>query len=132
MGSYYQRFTPRTKRSAWSARNLAHIARLEAEGRLLSAGRAAVVAAQADGRWERAYQGSASATVPDDFAQAIAEIPAARAQFEALTSQNRCAFLYRLGAVKTPAARLGNIDKFVDMLERGELFHPQKAPKTKP
>ena len=130
-GSYVQRFTPRTKRSAWSARNVAHIARLDAEGRLLPAGRAAVEAAQADGRWERAYDGSANATVPDDFARAIAQNPAARAQFEALTSQNRYAFVYRLAAVKTPAARQRNIDKFVDMLGRGELFHPQKRP-TKP
>jgi uncharacterized protein YdeI (YjbR/CyaY-like superfamily) len=130
--SYYQRFTPRTKRSAWSARNVAHIARLDAEGRLLPAGRAAVEAAQADGRWERAYKGPATATVPDDFARAIAENPSARARFEALTSQNRYAFVYRLGAVKTPAARQRNIDKFVAMLERGELFHSQKGPKTKP
>ena len=129
-GSYYQRFTPRTRRSAWSARNVAHIARLEAAGRLLPAGRAAVEAAQADGRWERAYDGPATATVPDDFAQAIADNPAAAAQFEGLTSQNRYAFLYRLSAVKTPAARQRNIVRFVDMLARGELFHPQRSPKT--
>ncbi len=126
-GSYYQRFTPRTKRSSWSARNVGHIARLDAEGRLLPAGRAAVEAAQSDGRWERAYAGPATATVPDDFAAALAENPQALAQFEALTSQNRYAFVYRLAAVKTPAARQRNIDKFIDMLARGELFHPQKA-----
>ena len=126
-GSFYQRFTPRTKRSAWSARNVGHIARLTAEGRVLPAGRAAVEAAQADGRWDRAYQGSATATVPDDLARAIDGNPAARARFETLTAQNRYAFLYRLGAVKTPAARQRNIDKFVDMLERGELFHPQQG-----
>jgi uncharacterized protein YdeI (YjbR/CyaY-like superfamily) len=131
-GSYYQRFTPRTKRSAWSARNVGHIARLDAEGRLLPAGRAAVEAAQADGRWERAYHGPATATVPDDFARAIDGNPAAHAQFEVLTSQNRYAFVYRLAAVKTPAARQRNIDKFVDMLVRGELFHPQKTRKPKP
>jgi uncharacterized protein YdeI (YjbR/CyaY-like superfamily) len=129
-GSYYQRFTPRTKRSAWSARNVGHIARLDAEGRLLPAGKAAVEAAQADGRWERAYAGSATATVPDDFAAAIAENPHALARFEGLTSQNRYAFVYRLAAVKTPAARQRNIDKFVDMLARGELFHPQKEQKA--
>ena len=131
-GSYVQRFTPRTKRSAWSARNVGHIARLAAEGRLLPAGRAAVEAAQADGRWDRAYAGSATATVPDDLAGAIAANPTARARFETLTSQNRYAFLYRLGTVKTPAARRRNIDKFVDMLERGELFHPQKGSSAKP
>jgi uncharacterized protein YdeI (YjbR/CyaY-like superfamily) len=131
-GSYYQRFAPRTKRSAWSARNVGHIARLDAEGRLLPAGRAAVEAARADGRWERAYEGSATATVPEDFARAIADNPAAAAQFEALTSQNRYAFIYRLSTVKTPAARQRNIDKFVEMLGRGELFHPQSGPKTQP
>jgi uncharacterized protein YdeI (YjbR/CyaY-like superfamily) len=130
--SYYQRFTPRTRRSAWSARNVGHIARLDAEGRILPAGRAAVEAAQADGRWERAYAGAATATVPDDFARAIADHPAARARFDALTSQNRYAFLYRLGAVKTPAARQRNIEKFVGMLERGELFHPQRGSRTRP
>jgi uncharacterized protein YdeI (YjbR/CyaY-like superfamily) len=129
-GSYYQRFTPRTKRSSWSARNVGHIARLDAEGRLLPAGRAAVEAAQSDGRWERAYAGPATATVPDDFAAALAENPQALAQFEALTSQNRYAFVYRLAAAKTPAARQRNVDKFVDMLARGELFHPQQTQKT--
>ena len=43
------------------------------------AGLAAVEAAQADGRWERAYAGSATITVPDDLAAALAAEPAARA-----------------------------------------------------
>src|SRR3954452_11104145 len=45
------RFTPRRPRSAWSQRNTLHVARLEADGRMLPAGRAAVDAAKADGRW---------------------------------------------------------------------------------
>ena len=36
------------------------------------AGLAAVEAARADGRWERAYAGSADITVPDDLAAALA------------------------------------------------------------
>src|ERR1035438_3642696 len=40
------RFTPRGPRSAWSARNVGHLARLEREGRMLPAGRAAVEAAK--------------------------------------------------------------------------------------
>src|SRR3954466_3411411 len=49
------RFTPRTARSPWSQRNVANVARLEEQGRMLPAGRAAVQAAQADGRWAAAY-----------------------------------------------------------------------------
>jgi uncharacterized protein YdeI (YjbR/CyaY-like superfamily) len=125
-GSYYQRFTPRTKRSNWSARNVGHIARLDAEGRLLPAGRAAVDAAQADGRWDAAYAGPATAVPPADFTAAIAADRRAQAQWDALTSQNRFAFLYRIGTVKTATARARNIERFVGMLARGELFHEQK------
>ena len=44
------RFTPRRPRSPWSQRNVANVARLEAEGRMLPAGWRAVEAAKADGR----------------------------------------------------------------------------------
>ena len=50
-GSYRIRFTPRTKRSQWSRSNVERVARLEAAGRMSDAGRAAVDAAKADGRW---------------------------------------------------------------------------------
>jgi uncharacterized protein YdeI (YjbR/CyaY-like superfamily) len=41
------RFTPRNPRSSWSQRNVGHVARLEAAGRMLPAGLAADSAAQA-------------------------------------------------------------------------------------
>jgi uncharacterized protein YdeI (YjbR/CyaY-like superfamily) len=41
-----QRMTPRTSRSPWSARNVGYVERLEREGRMQSAGRAAVEAAK--------------------------------------------------------------------------------------
>ena len=50
-GSTFLRFTPRRRRSPWSASNVARVARLEQEGRMAAPGRAAVEAAQADGRW---------------------------------------------------------------------------------
>jgi uncharacterized protein YdeI (YjbR/CyaY-like superfamily) len=50
-GSYRIRFTPRTKRSNWSQSNVARVARLDAAGKMRDAGRAAVEAAKADGRW---------------------------------------------------------------------------------
>jgi uncharacterized protein YdeI (YjbR/CyaY-like superfamily) len=50
-GSSALRFTPRTKRSRWSQSNVDRVDRLESEGRMTPAGRAAVDAAKADGRW---------------------------------------------------------------------------------
>ena len=50
-GSWTIRFTPRRPRSNWSERNKARVAELEATGLMAPAGRAAVEAARADGRW---------------------------------------------------------------------------------
>ena len=125
-GSSYQRFTRRGKRSVWSLRNVARVERLEAEGRMRDAGRAAIRAAQQDGRWDKAYAGQASAEVPQDLADAIAAVPAAQAMFDVLTSQNRYALVLRLGRLKTEAARHRKIAGFVDMLSRHESPYPQK------
>lgn len=129
-GSYRTRFTPRRPRSLWSARNVGHVARLEREGRMQPAGRAAVAAAKADGRWEKAYAPPSTATVPEDLAQAIAANRKAQATFATLSATNRFAMIYRVNAVKRPETRVRKIAVLVAMLARGETLHPQK-PKPK-
>jgi uncharacterized protein YdeI (YjbR/CyaY-like superfamily) len=126
-GSFRQRFTPRRPKGAWSARNVGIVSRLIAEGRMTPAGQAAVDAAKADGRWQAAYAGPATAEVPVDFAEAVAANPKAQAMFEVLTSANRYALSYRLGQLKRADSRARKIEEFVRMLERGETFHPQRA-----
>ena len=121
------RYTPRGPRSRWSRRNVEHVARLEAAGRMLPAGLAAVAAAQADGRWEAAYAPPSEAEVPDDLAAAVAADPAAQAMFDVLTKTNRYALIHRLGAVKRAETRQRKIAEFVEMLARGEAPYPQKA-----
>ncbi len=124
-GSSFQRMTPRTPKSMWSARNVERIARLEAAGRMTLAGRAAVESAKADGRWEAAYAGAATAEVPADLAAAIAAEPRAQAMFEVLTSVNRFALIHRTNAVKRAATRERKIAGFVEMLARFETPYPQ-------
>lgn len=126
-GSFLQRFTPRRPRSPWSVRNTGHVARLLAEGRMQPAGLAAVEAARADGRWDDAYAGPATITVPDDLAAAVATDPAARAMWDVLTSQNRYALLWRLTQIKRADTRVRKVAEFVAMLARGETIYPQKA-----
>jgi uncharacterized protein YdeI (YjbR/CyaY-like superfamily) len=123
--SSFQRMTRRGPKSVWSARNVERIERLEAAGRMTPAGRAAVESAKADGRWEAAYAGSASAVVPDDLAAAIAAEPRAQAMFEVLTSVNRYALIYRTNGVKQASTRQRKIAGFVDMLARYETPYPQ-------
>ena len=67
----FQRYTPRHSRSPWSARNVGYVARLVDEGRMQAAGLAEVERAKADGRWEAAYAGPATAEVPGSLLQAV-------------------------------------------------------------
>jgi uncharacterized protein YdeI (YjbR/CyaY-like superfamily) len=126
------RFTPRTARSTWSQRNVTHVARLEAQGRMLPLGRAAVQAAKADGRWAVAYAPPSEAEVPADLIAAIAADPAAQAMFDVLTKTNRFALIYRVNAVKRAQTRERKISEFVAMLARHETIYPQKARPANP
>jgi len=122
--SFLQKFTPRQKRSPWSKRNREHVARLVAAGEMHPAGLAAVEAAKADGRWDRAYDSSGTATVPADFQAALDDRPEAKAFFEALKGANRYAILYRIQTAVRPETRARRIAEFVAMLERRETLHP--------
>ncbi len=124
--SSFQRMTPRGAKSPWSARNVTYVARLEADGRMTDAGWAAVNAAKEDGRWDKAYDGQATAEVPADLAAAIAAVPAAQAMFDVLTRTNRFALIYRTNSVKQASTRERKIAGFVEMLARGEAPYPQK------
>jgi len=70
--SFLQKFTPRGKRSIWSKINREKVDALIAAGRMQPAGKREVERAKADGRWEAAYDGQRTATVPDDLAAALA------------------------------------------------------------
>ena len=120
---YLQRITPRRPKSVWSAKNVATVGRLTAEGRMRPAGLAAVEAAKADGRWERAYAGPATITVPDDLAAALAAEPAAEKEFGVLDGANRFAVLWRVHTSASPATRAKRISALVQMLSEGRRIH---------
>jgi uncharacterized protein YdeI (YjbR/CyaY-like superfamily) len=87
------------------------------------AGLAAVEAAQADGRWERAYAGPATITVPDDLAAALAADPAAGAAFTALDRTNRYSVLHRVHTAPNPEVRARRIAACLRVLAEGRRFH---------
>jgi uncharacterized protein YdeI (YjbR/CyaY-like superfamily) len=126
------RLTPRRSRSSWSQRNVENIARLEGLGLLFPAGKAAVEAAKADGRWAAAYAPPSEAVVPDDLAAAIAAVPEAQAMLDVLTKANRFALIHRVNGVKRAETRERKIVEFVAMLARHETFYPQKARPPQP
>jgi uncharacterized protein YdeI (YjbR/CyaY-like superfamily) len=120
---FLTRVTPRRARSVWSQKNVEWVGRLVAAGRMRPAGLAAVEAAQADGRWDRAYAGAAAITVPDDLAAALAAEPAAQREFESLDGANRYAVLWRVHTATTPATRARRIEACVQMLAEGRRYH---------
>ena len=120
---YLQRITPRRPKSVWSQKNVATVERLVAEGRMRPAGLAVVEAAKADGRWERAYAGPATVTVPDDLTAALDAVPAARAAFDGLNGQNRYAVLHRVHTATTEQTRAKRIAALVELLASGGTPH---------
>jgi uncharacterized protein YdeI (YjbR/CyaY-like superfamily) len=121
--SYLQKFTPRGKKSLWSKVNVGKVERLVEGGRMRAPGQAAVDAAKADGRWGRAYDSSATATVPDDLGKALAKSGKAEKFFATLDRANRYAVIWRVQTATTPATRAKRIATLVAMLERGETIH---------
>jgi uncharacterized protein YdeI (YjbR/CyaY-like superfamily) len=120
---YLLRLTPRRPRSVWSQKNVATVGVLTAAGRMRPAGLVSVEAAKADGRWDRAYAGPATITVPDDLAAALTAEPAAQKEFDALDGTNRYAVLWRVHTAATPPTRAKRIASVVAMLAEGRRFH---------
>jgi len=121
---WLQRFTPRKPRSRWSKINREKAERLIAEGRMQPAGLREVEAARADGRWDAAYEGQATATVPPDLARELDLNPVAKEFFATLNSVNRYAILYRIQDAKRPQTRADRIAKYIAMLNEHKTIHP--------
>ncbi|CAJ2500827.1 Uu.00g036800.m01.CDS01 [Anthostomella pinea] len=103
--TYAQRFTPRTTaRSTWSQRNVAHIARLEQEGRMTGS--------RTPGSATRRKRTGGG--MPRTLAQSTAEPPA---EFPGAPS---------LRSLRRRPCREKRIAAFVEMPARGETMHPQR------
>jgi uncharacterized protein YdeI (YjbR/CyaY-like superfamily) len=121
---WLQKFTPRRAKSIWSQINCDKATALIEAGRIQPTGLRQIELAQADGRWDAAYVGQSKATVPDDLQQALDQNPQARDFFLTLNSVNRYAIIFRIQTARRAETRAARIQKFVDMLTKGEKLHP--------
>lgn len=127
--SWLQRFSRRSARSPWSKINRAKAEALIASGRMEAPGLAEVERAKGDGRWERAYDGAKTSTVPNDLAKALDQNTRAKTFFDTLDAANRYAILYRIQTAKKPETRAERIERFVAMCARHETIHPSRKSK---
>jgi uncharacterized protein YdeI (YjbR/CyaY-like superfamily) len=121
---FLQKFTPRRARSRWSRINRDRAIALIEAGRMKQAGLREVERAQADGRWDAAYESPRNISVPEDLQRELDADPRAREFFEGLDSQNRYAILYRLQDAKRPETRARRLAQFVEMLKDERKLHP--------
>ena len=115
--TFMQRYTPRRKRSMWSLRNTGIVEELIAQGRMRERGMAEIELAKADGRWERAYAGSATIEVPPALKTALAASPAAAAAFEALSRAERFSALHPLTSAANETVLTQRLAKLLTKFE---------------
>jgi len=121
--TFIQKFTPRQPKSIWSKINKAKALALIDGNRMKSGGHAAIEKAKADGRWDAAYDGFKSSTIPPDLEAEFKKYPKAKRFFETVSAQNRYAVLFRIQTATKPEIRKQRIEKFVAMLARGETLY---------
>lgn len=120
---WLQKFTPRRARSPWSQINKGKVQTLIEQGRMRPAGLREIERAQADGRWDAAYEPSSRIAVPEDLQAALDQNPEARDFFATLNSANRYAVLYRITTAKKPDTRQRRIAQYVEMLAAGKTIY---------
>lgn len=120
---WLQKFTPRRPDSLWSEVNCKKALDLISKGLMQPAGRAVIDAAKANGRWDSAYGAASHSELLPDLEEALRAHPKAEAFFRTLNARNRYAILFRLRTAKKPETRAARLQKFLEMLERGETLH---------
>lgn len=121
---WLQKFTPRRPKSIWSKVNCDAAMILLATGKMQPAGIQQMEQAQADGRWEAAYESQSQITIPADLQSELDKNQQAKEFFSTLDSRNRYAVLFRIQTAKKPETRAARIQKFVEMLSKNQKIYP--------
>jgi len=120
---WLQKFTPRGTKSTWSKINVAKAEALIKAKKMQPSGLAAIDAGKSNGTWHNAYASPSTTAVPEDFQIALNKNPEAKQFFETLNKADVYGFCWRIQTAKKPETRKARIDKFIDMLNKGEKLH---------
>lgn len=117
-----QRYSPRRPGSPWSRPNKDRVTLLEAEGRMLPAGRAVIDAAMRDGSWSY-LDDVDNLVVPPDLAEALAAHPGAREHWDAFAGTPRRIILRWILDAKRGPTRAARIDETARLAAEGVAAH---------
>ena len=101
---------PRKPASGWSRSNKERVERLERDGLMTDAGRAAIEAAKRNGSWSL-LDSVEALEEPDDLAAALNASPAARANFDAFPPSARKVILTWIATAKREETRRKRIEE---------------------
>jgi len=121
-----QWYAPRRPKSGWARSNKERVARLEAEGLMLPAGRAAIEEAKRNGMWTL-LDDVENLVVPDDLATALAASPPGRENWDAFSKSARRTMLEWLVQARRPETRAGRIAKIAAAAVRAERAYPPRT-----
>jgi uncharacterized protein YdeI (YjbR/CyaY-like superfamily) len=120
---FIQKFTPRTKKSPWSQRNVGLVKELIKSKKMRSPGLKAIAAAKADGRWEMAYGGSKDVVMPEDFLKELKKDKQAYEFYQTLNKTNLFSIYYRLQTAVKPETRDRRMKTIVESLKAGKKLY---------
>lgn len=124
-----QRWSPRTTRSTWSNVNIAHVERLQAEGRMHPAGIAAFERRTAGRSATYAHENPEAELTPE-LREIVDASPGAVAFLAAATPGYRRSVRHWIMSAKQPATRERRARQLVTCCEAGELIPPQRPGRT--
>jgi uncharacterized protein YdeI (YjbR/CyaY-like superfamily) len=117
--SFLRRFTPRKATSIWSKVNLRHVARLEAEGRMHAAGRAALARRTEDRTGVYSFESRPKSFPPEFRARLDANVKAARF-FDAQPPGVQRLCIHWVVSAKKDETRLRRLDILIASSRKGE------------
>lgn len=114
---YRKYFSPRRPQSKWSEKNRNLAGKLEAEGRMTPAGRAAIDAARKAGTWDAPDRASITPKQVALLKELLLPYPAALANLEAMSPSVQRTYTGAYFSTKTEAGRAKKLLQLVERLE---------------
>lgn len=119
--------SPRNPKSGWSRINKERIARLEREGRLADAGKAAVAVAKRNGAWT-ALDAVEALEMPSDLEQALRKNRRAAEHFAAFPPSSKKIILTWIAAARRPDTRASRVAHTVSLAARNIRANHYRQP----
>lgn len=126
--SFYQFFSKRNPKSAWSGVNKRKVEKLTAAGKMTAAGQAMIDLAKSSGTWDALNEVEAL-VIPTDLAAALAENPVAATHFAAFPPSAKRGILEWIAAAKQAETRAKRIRETATLAARNERAN-QYRPKN--